>query len=116
MRAFLYFLVYVSFHCFSVRFQERKRQEPIKKIAYLVDLQTINILDVTTSTTLAAINHDSKIDWLELSQKADKLLFRDKRRQLHLFDVASQTRSTLLHYCSYVQVRSHIECFRDILT
>jgi intraflagellar transport protein 172 len=70
----------------------------------LVDLQTINILDLNTGLTVGSICHDSKIDWLELSGKGDKLLFRDKRRQLHLFDIATQIRSTLLAFCSYVQV------------
>ena len=36
-------------------------------------------------------------------QRATKLLFRDKRRALHLYDIASQTRSTLLSFSSYVQ-------------
>ena len=35
--------------------------------------------------------------------RATKLLFRDKRRALHLYDLATQTRSTLLSFSSYVQ-------------
>ena len=70
---------------------------------------------------------DSRIDWLELNQRASKLLFRDKRRALHLYDIAtqvgrtpvlcfmllhhvfnlvrlfSQTKNTLLQYCNFVQ-------------
>jgi intraflagellar transport protein 172 len=38
------------------------------------------------------VSHDSKIDWLELNQRASLLLFRDRRRQLHLFHVESQAR------------------------
>jgi hypothetical protein len=30
------------------------------------------------------------------------VLFRDKRRKLHVFDITTQTRSTLLTYCSFV--------------
>ncbi|KAJ3038900.1 hypothetical protein HDV00_012822 [Rhizophlyctis rosea] len=90
-------------HLISVRLNERKSEEDIKRVAYLVDLQTINILDLHTGINVASISHDAKIDWLELSGKANKLLFRDKRRQLHLFDVPKQTRTTLLHFCSYVQ-------------
>jgi intraflagellar transport protein 172 len=37
--------------------------------------------------------------------QASLLLFRDKRRRLHLYDIARQTRTTLLPYCSYAQVR-----------
>ena len=42
-------------------------------------------------------------DWLELNARADLLLFRDKRRQLHLYDCHKQARTTLLSYCNYVQ-------------
>jgi intraflagellar transport protein 172 len=52
---------------------------------------------------VAQIAHDSKLDWLELSQRGDKLLFRDKKRQLNIYDIATQQRSTLLSFCSYVQ-------------
>ncbi|KAI9351150.1 hypothetical protein DFJ73DRAFT_789886 [Zopfochytrium polystomum] len=75
----------------------------IKRIAYLIDLQTIHVLDLSTGLNIAAISHDARVDWLELSGKANKLLYRDRRQQLHLYDVTTQTRTTLLHYCSYVQ-------------
>jgi intraflagellar transport protein 172 len=38
-----------------------------------------------------------------LSSRGDKLLFRDKKRQLNIFDINSQHRTTLLNFCSYVQ-------------
>ncbi|KAI9096123.1 hypothetical protein DFS34DRAFT_154359 [Phlyctochytrium arcticum] len=94
---------HMSPHLLSVRLNERKHEEDIKRVAYLVDLQTVNILDLNTSMTLATVSHDSRIDWLELSGKGTKLLFRDKKRQLHLYDVPTQTRTTLLNFCSYVQ-------------
>lgn len=93
-------------HLISVQLHERRTElspPGNKRIAYLVDLQTINILDLTSNVNVGAISHDCKIDWLELNVKGTKLLFRDKRQQLHLFDIATQTRSTLLHYCGYVQ-------------
>ncbi|KAL0485003.1 intraflagellar transport protein 172 [Acrasis kona] len=74
-----------------------------KKVAFLIDSHTINILDLMSSFPIAKINHDAKIDWLELNVRATKLLFRDKQRHLHLFDIKTQTRTTLLTYCSYVQ-------------
>jgi intraflagellar transport protein 172 len=43
------------------------------------------------------------VDWLELNCRATKLIFRDKRRQLHLYDIHEQQRTTLLNFCSYVQ-------------
>ena len=79
-----------------------------KKIAYLVDLQTVRIMDLgggeggAGMTDVATINHVSKIDWLSLNLRATHLLFRDKKRQLHLFDIKNQQRHTLLNYCSYV--------------
>lgn len=113
---------HLSSHLLSVRINERMRMleaagltsggaKPLggspesadnKKVAFLLDLQTISIKDLHlhASTT---INHDSRIDWLELNANGSLLLFRDKRRQLHLFDLDSQTRSTLLNYCNYVQ-------------
>ncbi|KAI8848693.1 hypothetical protein BC829DRAFT_443633 [Chytridium lagenaria] len=90
-------------HLISVRLNERKCEEDIKRIAYLIDLQTVHVLDLVSGLNLAAISHDSKIDWLELSGKANKLLFRDRKQQLHLYDLGTQTRVTLLHFCSYVQ-------------
>ncbi|TMW62984.1 hypothetical protein Poli38472_005602 [Pythium oligandrum] len=73
-----------------------------KKIAYLLDLQTIAVKDLHFHTT-TTINHDARIDWLELNSRGNLLLFRDKRRQLHLFENETQRRSTLLNYCNYVQ-------------
>ncbi|EFJ49307.1 intraflagellar protein IFT172 [Volvox carteri f. nagariensis] len=76
-----------------------------KKLAYLIDLQTVRIQDLMgpVGSTLATVNHDTKVDWLELNQRGTHLLFRDKKRHLHLFNIASQERTTLLNYCQYVQ-------------
>uniref|UniRef100_A0A0G4FWR3 Uncharacterized protein n=1 Tax=Chromera velia CCMP2878 TaxID=1169474 RepID=A0A0G4FWR3_9ALVE len=80
-----------------------KGRERKQIIAFLLDLQTIRILDLGTQATLGTVNHDSKIDFLELNHMGDKLIFRDKRKQLHLFNCAEQDRATLLNFCSYVQ-------------
>lgn len=114
-----------------------------KKIAYLMDYQTIRILDLVSGIGVATINHETKVcghrprlrpffclsmansinsfcslpkwkpcnnpgsvtqvDWLELNPSTSKLLFRDRQRNLHLYDSHSQQRTTLLNYCSYVQ-------------
>lgn len=39
----------------------------------------------------------------ELNARATHLLYRDKKRQLHLYNITKQERVTLLPYCSYVQ-------------
>ncbi len=72
------------------------------KLAYLLDLQTICIRDLDTQS-LDTVNHNCKIDWLELNERGKLLLFRDKRHQLHCFNLSTLTRTTLLNYCTYVQ-------------
>lgn len=62
-----------------------------KKIAYLLDTQTVCVKNMHTQAS-TTINHDCKIDFLELNARGNMLLFRDKRRHLHLFDVDSQVR------------------------
>ena len=70
------------------------KEQGVKKIAYLLDMQAIRVLDLESGHAEATINHDCKIDWLELNLRGSKLLFRDKRRALHLFDVKTQVRSS----------------------
>lgn len=74
-----------------------------KVIAYLLDLQTIAINDLQNSTTICQISHDSKVDFMELNAHANKLLFKDKRKQLYLYNLATLTKTTLLPYCSYAK-------------
>lgn len=50
-----------------------------KKLAYLMDMKTISVVDLISQSVIAQINHESKIDWLELSETAHKILFRDKK-------------------------------------
>jgi len=64
--------------------------EENKKVAFLLDAQTICVKNLVTQDSITIV-HDSKIDWLELSGSANLLLFRDKRRFLHLYSTATQT-------------------------
>lgn len=73
-----------------------------KKVAFLLDAQTICVKDLISQAS-AMINHDSKIDWLELNGRANLILFRDKRRFLFLYDIEAQKKHQLLSYCTYVQ-------------
>jgi len=73
-----------------------------KKVAFLLDAQTICVKDLVSQSSVT-IAHDSKVDWLELNSRANLLLFRDKRRYLHLYDTDKQMRSQLLNFCTYVQ-------------
>ena len=60
-------------------------------------------MELGQGTIIATINHNASVDWLELSEHGTHLLFRDKKRKLHLFRIADQSSLTLLAYCSYVQ-------------
>lgn len=92
-------------HLISVCLNKRegKPQSENKKLAYLIDLKTIAVIDLTTSLLLTQVTHESKIDWLELSETGRKLLFRDRRQRLHLMDIAKDEKKTMLNYCSFVQ-------------
>ncbi|KAL6096181.1 ift172 [Pungitius sinensis] len=92
-------------HLISVRLNERKQRgvEDNKKLAYLIDIKTICIVDLAGGCILGTISQNSKIDWLELNETGHKLLFRDKKLRLHLYDVDTGTKTTLLNFCSYVQ-------------
>ncbi|XP_039273606.2 intraflagellar transport protein 172 homolog [Styela clava] len=95
-------------HLVSVRLNERRPtkgrgEADNKKMAYLADAKTVTVLDLLTGFNVATIHHSSKLDWFELNETARKLVFRDKRLGLHLFDLESEAKTTLLNYCSYVQ-------------
>ena len=97
---------HMSPHLISVRLSESKDHNvapDVKKVAYLLDLQTVRVTDLVTGITEATVTHEAKVDWMEMNGRATKLLFRDKRRALHLYDIATQQRSTLLSFSSYVQ-------------
>ncbi|XP_063277854.1 intraflagellar transport protein 172 homolog isoform X3 [Prinia subflava] len=92
-------------HLVSVRINERQQRgvDENKRLAYLVDIKTIATVDLVGGYNTGTISHDSKIDWLELNETGHKLLFRDKKMRLQLYDIGSSTKSTILSYCSYVQ-------------
>ncbi|ESP05446.1 hypothetical protein LOTGIDRAFT_228027 [Lottia gigantea] len=72
-------------------------------MAYLIDLKTIAIMDLSSGLNIGQISHDSKIDWLELNETCKTLLYRDKKLKLHLYDIETEQKSSILNYCSYVQ-------------
>ncbi|XP_046660390.1 intraflagellar transport protein 172 homolog isoform X2 [Homalodisca vitripennis] len=93
-------------HLISVRLNERRQlntSEENKKLAYLLDLKTICIVDLVYGMTLLQVSHDSKIDWLELNETAHKLLYRDKKMRLTLLDCRTGQRHAILSYCTFVQ-------------
>nr|CAD7454857.1 unnamed protein product [Timema tahoe] len=92
-------------HQISVRLNERrlKSSEDNKKLAYLLDLKTICIVDLLYGTTVAQVSQDSKIDWLELNETGHKLLFRDKKMRLTLYDIKTGQKLPILSFCTFVQ-------------
>lgn len=101
---------FVNPHVISVRVNERISSGnnndgtvDNKKLAYLMDQKTISVVDLMLAQMVAQIGHDSKIDWLELSETADKLLFRDRKMRLWLVAVASGRKQAVLANVSWVQ-------------
>lgn len=93
-------------HLISVRLNERKQvhsPQENKKLAYLLDLHTICVIDLFTNLPTLHINHDSKIDWLELNETAHKMLYRDKKMRLTLLDIRTSEKHNILNYCTFVQ-------------
>lgn len=68
-----------------------------------MDMKTICVVDLIHQLTIAQITHDSKIDWLELSETSQKLLYRDKKMRLILVDIGTGKKQTLLGKVSFVQ-------------
>ena len=56
-----------------------------RKIAYLLDVQTIRVQDLDMGVSIATINHDSKIDFLELNARADMLVSSQFCAPHHVF-------------------------------
>ncbi|XP_037945105.1 intraflagellar transport protein 172 homolog [Teleopsis dalmanni] len=94
---------FVNPHVISVRVNERGNARDNKKLAFLLDAKTICIVDLLTQMIIGQVTHDTKIDWIELSETAHKLLFRDKKFKLILFDIYSAKKQTLLCNISFVQ-------------
>lgn len=93
---------FVNPHVISVRLNERGNSKNNKKLAYLLDLKTICVIDLIFQTQ-TQISNDTKIDWLELNETATKMLFRDKKMRLTLVDINSGRKQVLLNRVSFVQ-------------
>ncbi|XP_031359255.1 intraflagellar transport protein 172 homolog [Photinus pyralis] len=94
---------FVNPHVISVRLNERQQSTQNKKMAYLLDLKTICVLNLQNGAPVTQISHDSKIDWLELSETGHRLLFRDKKQRLLLVDVNKSEKRCIYSGVSFVQ-------------
>eukprot|EP00892_Ulva_mutabilis_P000305 jgi/Ulvmu1/10275/UM060_0077.1 len=88
--------------CIVGDFRRDGADRSVAKLAYLVDLQTVRVIDIATKTG-PQVPHDHSIDWLELNHRGTHLLFRDSKCQLHIYSLATGERQQLLQYVSYVQ-------------
>uniref|UniRef100_A0A183CBP9 WD_REPEATS_REGION domain-containing protein n=1 Tax=Globodera pallida TaxID=36090 RepID=A0A183CBP9_GLOPA len=79
------------------------KEEEINRVAYLLDAKTIAVVNLVNGVQLAQLGHGSPIDWLELNERANKLLFRDLRAALHLYALETGITTHLVGHCSYVQ-------------
>lgn len=68
-----------------------------------MDAKTICVVDLISQMIIGQVNHETKIDWIELSETAHKLLFRDKKMRLILIDIYTGKKQTLLNNISFVQ-------------
>lgn len=93
---------FVNPHVISVRLNERGNSKNNKKLAYLLDLKTICVIDLIFQTTITQISNDSKIDWIELNETGTKLLFRDKKMRLMLVDINTGRKQNLLCKVAFV--------------
>lgn len=87
---------YHTSHLISLRLSEDS------KIAYLLDKQTISIRNLQTRTSFN-IYHNVPLDFLELSDKGHHIIFRDKKRNLYIFDNIIKRKAHLLNTCGYAQ-------------
>lgn len=66
-------------HLISVRTNKIGKKQCT--LAYLLDLKTICVLNLISGNVLTQISHEVKLDWLELSESMNKLLFRDIKQR-----------------------------------
>ncbi|XP_041986670.1 intraflagellar transport protein 172 homolog [Aricia agestis] len=76
----------VNPHVLSVRINESASSHDAdrKRLAYLLDRQTVAVVDLVTGSQLGQWWHEARVDWLELNEGGELLLLRDTRRRLAL--------------------------------
>eukprot|EP00388_Colpodella_angusta_P012990 GDKJ01032737.1.p1 GENE.GDKJ01032737.1~~GDKJ01032737.1.p1 ORF type:complete len:1590 (-),score=430.57 GDKJ01032737.1:125-4765(-) len=72
-------------------------------VACLQDPKTLQAFVVERNELLGRVAHDCPLDFLEISPIGDKIIFRDFRKHLYLYDLVTKTKTTFLSVCSYAQ-------------
>ncbi|XP_047027262.1 intraflagellar transport protein 172 homolog [Helicoverpa zea] len=96
----------VNPHVLSVRINEGATGAEAgdrKHLAYLLDRQTIAVVDLTTGIQLGQWWHEARVDWLELNESGQLLLLRDTRRRLALLKLNTGDKEIIASGVSFVQ-------------
>ncbi|CAF4909041.1 unnamed protein product [Pieris macdunnoughi] len=93
----------VNPHVLSVRINERTQNGERKHLAYLLDRQTLAVVDLITGVQLGQWWHEARIDWLELNESGHLLLLRDTRRRLALLRLDTTEKEIIASGVSFVQ-------------
>ncbi|XP_068618701.1 intraflagellar transport protein 172 homolog [Battus philenor] len=94
----------VNPHVLSVRVNEGPTHSADRKhLAYLLDKQTVAVLDLVTGVQVGQWWHEARVDWLELNESARLLLFRDTRRTLTLLRLDTADKECIARNVSFVQ-------------
>lgn len=64
----------------------RSNGSEMKRLAYLLDRNTVRIVNLVSNGEVVKMTHDNKITWLELSEDGGCLLFSDNRNGLYLIN------------------------------
>ncbi|KAM3966306.1 intraflagellar transport protein Oseg2 [Aphomia sociella] len=96
----------VNPHVLSVRINEGVSSasgRDRKHLAYLLDRQTIAVVDLSTGVQLGQWWHEARIDWLELNESGQLLLLRDTRRRLVLLRLNNGDKEIIASGVGFVQ-------------
>ncbi|GBP15314.1 Intraflagellar transport protein 172 homolog [Eumeta japonica] len=96
----------VNPHVLSVRINEARAAADArdnKRLAYLLDRQTVAVLDLVTGIQVGQWWHETRVDWLELNESGSLLLLRDTRRRLVLLRLQSGDKEIIASGVSFVQ-------------
>jgi intraflagellar transport protein 172 len=72
-------------------------------LAYLLDPSTLNLQNLTTGEIVLNYSHKLNIEFLDLGKTGDKLIFRDIKKTLYLYNITEGKKYILLNFCSFVQ-------------
>ena len=77
------------------------KTEAKKVLCYLLDTQTICLLDLQTKMNLDLIEHNTMISGLILNPTCSKLLFKDSKKNLYIYDLATKSKYNLAQNVNY---------------